>query len=124
MILVRGKLSTVARNVRHASAAGALRSNAAIACAESAASLETQLGDDGHAVNRPSLMPSVAGRVPEQEKSDITIKLAPIVRSMTCNIRSGTFRALLLFHFGLLVEKLERHGAVGRGAASTQGGCD
>src|SRR5258706_12886083 len=124
MIFVRGKLSTVARNVRHAPAAGTLRSNAAIACAESAASLETQLGDDGHAVNRPSLMPRVAGRVPEQEKSDITINPAPIVRSNMSKIPNGSLPALFLFHFGLLVEKLERHGAVGRGAASPQGGCD
>src|SRR5258706_3112346 len=99
MILVRGKLSTVARNVRHASAAGALRSNAAIARAESAASLETQLGDDGHAVNRPSLMPRVAGRVPEQEKRDITIKRAPIVRGNMRKIRNVSLPALLVFQF-------------------------
>jgi hypothetical protein len=62
--------------------------------------------------------------VPEHEKSDITINPAPIIRSITCNIRSGTFRALFFFQFGLLVEKLERHRAVRRSAAGTQSGCD
>ena len=69
-------------------------------------------------------MPRLAGRVPEHEKSDMTINPAPKIRRITCNIRSATFRALFLFQFGLLVKKLERHGAVGRGAAGTQGGCD
>ena len=44
-----------------------------MAWAPSTASLDTQLGDAGQTVNRPSLTPKLVGRVPEHENSGIVM---------------------------------------------------
>ena len=48
--------------------------NAAIECVESAASLETQLGDEGQGAKREASTPRWVGRFPVNENNGIDIK--------------------------------------------------
>jgi hypothetical protein len=77
MILVRGRLSTDPRTSSHASRGGIADANAAIECAESTASLETQLGDEGQDVNRDASTPTLVVRFPARENNGIHSKKAP-----------------------------------------------
>jgi hypothetical protein len=53
--------------------------NAAIECAESAASLETQLGDEGQGGKRDASTPRWVGRLPGNENNGIDTKTAPMI---------------------------------------------
>jgi hypothetical protein len=72
--LVRGRFWTDSRIAGHASPADISRVNAAMRCAESSASLETQFGDEGRAIKRAALNPRVVGRRPAHENNGIKVK--------------------------------------------------
>ena len=57
--------------------------NAAIECVESAASLETQLGDAGQGAKRAASTPRRVGRFPAHENNGIASKSAAMIRSAT-----------------------------------------
>jgi hypothetical protein len=57
--------------------------NAAIECDESAASLETQLGDEGQGGKRDASIPSWVGRFPGNENNGIDAKTAPMIATAT-----------------------------------------
>ena len=82
MILVRGRLSTDPRTASHASRDGIASANAGMECVESAASLETQLGDEGQGAKRDDSTPILAGRFPAHENSGIS-KSALMIESAT-----------------------------------------